>query len=212
MEFNNLKTIDFKKIFSVIKSNYDKDAGLFTVVLILIIFFGIKQFLIPALTTFTGNLAKVQAKQQELKTYLEKEQMLLSPESQQSVENLPIKVYKSPYSGMDAESASAEIIQELIRLIKETGKARINQIDFSSEKITDDNGAESNNYSVLTLNISMEAPYESIQNLLTNIYLMKYLVVIKKIECSSKDSFESLDTNLSLDIYVKTTDSPDDAG
>jgi hypothetical protein len=213
MDFNNLNKIDFKKIINVVKSNYDKDAGLFTIVLVLIIFFGIKQFVQPAIMQLGDNLTKVGQKQSELKTYEDREKMTSSMQSQKNKQALPINIYKAPYPGMDTESASVELVQEIIKIIKETGNNRINQIDFATQELKDDAGTNSSEYSILSLNLSIEGPYESIQSALNEIYLMNYLVVIKKINSSPLENFnyELLKTDMTLDLYIKLSDSPDSA-
>jgi len=205
MDFNNLKKFDFKKIVNLFKTNYDKDAGLFTVVLALIIFFGIKQFVHPALIQLSDNLTKVSQKKEELKGYEEREKFMLSGQAQKTRQNLPIKIYKAPYSGMDTESASVELVQEIIKIIKETGNNRIDQINFTTEELKDDAGTNSPEYGVLSLNLSMEGSFESLQNTLNEIYLMNYLVVIKKINSKPVDNYnyDFIKTDLILNLYIR---------
>lgn len=204
MNFDALKNIDFKKIINTVKTNYDKDAGLFTVVLVLIVFFGVRQFVQPALTQLADNFNKVNQKKQELIGYEQREKFMLSPESQQTKQNLPIKIYKAPYAGMDTESASVELVQEIIKIIKETGNNRINQVDFTTQPLTDSSGTNSSEYSILSLNLSIEGNYEALKNTLNEIYLMNYLVVIKKIDTSPQNNFDYdvLKTNLILELYI----------
>ena len=208
MDFNNLKNI--------VKNNYDKDAGLFTIVLLLIIFFGVKQAVMPAITTLSDNLTKVSQKKDELKQYQDREQYMNSNQSQKTKQNLPIKIYKAPYAGMDTESASVELVQEIIKIIKGAGNSRINQINFTTQELKDDSGTNSSDYSVLSLNLSVEGSYESLQKTLNEIYLMNYLVVIKKIKSEPIDNynFDSIKTDLILNLYIKLDDvaNPDDAG
>jgi len=136
-----------------------------------------------------------------------------TPQSQQTKQNLPIQIYKAPYPGMDAESASVELVQEIIKIIKETGNNRINQVDFTTQQLKDEAGTNSTDYSILSLNLSIEGPYESIQNMLNEIYLMNYLVVVKKINSTLLDNnnYDLIKTDLTLDLYLKLTDSPDAA-
>ena len=205
MDLNNLKKIDFKKTINLVKSNYDKDAGLFTVVFVLIVFFGIKQFVQPALTQLNDNMTKVSQKKEELKNYEDREKFMLSPESEKTKKNLPIKIYKAPYQGMDTESASVELVQEIIKIIKETGNSRINQVNFTTQELKDDAGTNSTDYSILSLNLSIEGPFEALQNMLNEIYLMNYLVVIKKIDSKPIDNYnyDFIKTDLILDLYIK---------
>jgi hypothetical protein len=205
MNLNDLKKFDFKKILNIVKNNYDKDAGLFTVVLCLIIFFGIKQFVQPALMQLGDNITKVSQKKEELKGFQEREKFMLSPQSQQIKQNLPIHVYKAPYPGMDTESASVELVQEILKIIKETGNNRINKIDFTTQELKDDAGTNTSEYGVLSLNLSMESSYESIKNMLNEIYLMNYLVVIKKIDSTPMENYnyDLIKTDLTLDLYIK---------
>lgn len=209
MNINDLKKIDFKKYINIVKNNYDKDAILFTLVFCLIVFFGIKQGIKPALTQLSGNMTKVSQKQAELKAYEDRAKFMLTPESQKAKQNLPIQIYAAPYSGMDTESASVELVQEIIKIIKETGNNRINQIDFTTQELKDDSGTNSSEYSILSLNLSLEGAYESIQNTLNEIYLMNYLVVIKKINSTPMDNlnYDLLKTALTLDLYIKLSGS-----
>ena len=125
MKINDLKKIDLKKITNFVKNNFDKDAGLYTLVFCLIIFFGVKQFVQPAVTAFNDNLTKVNQKNEELRKFQEQEKYMLSPQSKQTTQDLPINIYKAPYPGMDTESASVELVQEIIKIIKEIGRAHV---------------------------------------------------------------------------------------
>lgn len=208
---NNLKKFDYKRIINVVKNNYDKDAGLFTIVLVLIIFFGVRQFVQPALSKLSENITKLSQIKTELKQYQDKEMFMANTESQQAKQNLPVKVYNAPYPGMDTETASVELVQEIIKIIKETGNNRINNVDFTTKNLGDSSGANSSDYGVLSLNISLEGPFDAIQNALNEIFLMKYLVVIKKINSAPLDNFDYdiIKSDLTLDLYIKTGGSQD---
>jgi hypothetical protein len=203
MDLAQLKKIDSKKIIKVIKDNYDKDAAMFTVVFVLILFVGIKQAIIPAFENINKNLSRGNQKQEELKRY--SLTMLNAPtqKEQKRVEDLPVQVYQSPSAGLDTESASAELVQEIIRIIKQTGNTRVNQADFTAEDVKDESGASTASYGILSLNLSLEGSYESVQNMLNEIYLMNYLIVIKSVESQPTEDFHNIITNVVLKIYVK---------
>jgi len=206
MDLNKIKNIDYKKIINIFKNNYDKDAGLFTLVFFLILFFGIKQFVIPSINSLNENLTKVNQKKNELKEYKIKEQFEASPEAQKTKQNLPIKIYRAPYSDMDIESASVELVQEIINIIKNTGNNRIDKVDFSTAELKDNSGNNSSDFGILNLSLTIEGNFEELQKTLNEIYLMKYLVVIKKIDCTPIDTinYDTLKTDLILDLYVRT--------
>ena len=211
MNLNDLKKIDFEKIINIVKNNFDKDAGLYTLILCLILFFGIKQFVYPSIATFGDNLTKVNQKQEELKKFQAQEKYMVSPESKKTKHNLAINVYKAPYPGMDTETASVELVQEIIKIIKEAGNNRIDKIDFTTEKLNDAAGNNSPDYSLLSLNLSLEGSFESVQNMLNEIYLMNYLVVIDKItsKLPENNDYNLIKTDLTLKLYIKLNDTPD---
>lgn len=202
MSLKEFKKIDSRRILKLIKDNYDKDAALFTAVLFLIIFFGIRQGINPALVEFNKNMARVVQKQEEIKPYLGRLDVPSATQPQQN-QKLPINIYESPYPGMDTESACSELVQEIIQITKQTGNNRINQVDFTTQEVKDDSGTKSDNYGILSLNLSVEGPYASVQNMLNEIYLMNYLVVIKSINSTPTEDFQNLNTDLTLDLYVK---------
>lgn len=206
MNLNDLSNIDSKKIKAILhiaKTNYDKDAAIFTLVLCLIIGFGIKQFIIPTAASMQGNLKKFTAKNKELHQFIEREKFIASPKSKQTRKNLHIDIYRAPFRGMDAESASADFVEEIIKIIKRSGNNRINNINFSSAQIKDDKNKVAKGYALLTLNLSINGPYNAVQKMLNEIYLMKYLVAIKNIESSPSNNYDIVNTNLTLDIYIK---------
>lgn len=205
MNLNELKKLDFKKIINIVKTNYDKDAGLFTIVFFLIVFFGVKQFIMPALAQLSTNFANVNQKQQELQQYKEKEKYMAQPKTEQDINKLPVKIYQTPYPGMDTESASVELVEEIVRIIKQTGNGHINQVDFSTQEVKDSSGANSPDYGILRLNLTIEGSFESIKNMLNEIYLMNYLVVIKNITTTpvENSNFDTVTSVLTLDLYIK---------
>ena len=210
MNLNDFKKNYFNKLISFVKNNYDKDAGLFAVVLVLVIFFGIKQGVQPAITQLGDNIVKVGQKKDELKNYVDREKYMLTPNSQKNNQNLPVNIYKAPYSGMDTESASVDLVQQIIKIIKDTGNNRINQVDFTTQSLKDDAGTNSSDYSILSLNLSLEGPFDSIQSALNEIYLMNYLVVIKNVNSTllNNTNYELIKTDLTLDLYIKLNNSP----
>lgn len=202
---NDLKKIDFKKLVVIIKKNYDKDAALFTVVLFLIVFFGIRQFVLPAIATLNENFTKNSQKEQEVSLYKEHAKLNLAPKTEQNNQNLPVKIYQSPYPGMDIESASVELVEQIVKIIKETGNSKVNQIDFTTEDVKDDSGTASKQYGILRLNLSVFGTFKSIKDLFNEIYLMNYLVVIKKINIIPQvnSNSEYVNADLTLDLYIK---------
>jgi len=199
----NLKNFDFNQLKDFLKKNYDKDAFLYTVVLGLVLFFGIQQFAIPGVTTFSTNFSAYNLKQEELQNYIEKDKMY-SYQKPQLQKVLPIKIYETPYPGMDLESASVELVEEIIKIVKETGNNRINQVNFSTQDLTDKSGTSAGDYGVLSLTLSLDSSYKSIKDMFNEIYLMKYLVVIKNVEISSvKPDNNTVNALITLDLYIK---------
>lgn len=206
MDLNNNKNFDSKKILeivNIIKKNYDKDAAIFTLVLCLILFFGTRQFILPAVENLSGNVQKINQKKSELDAFINREKIMVFPQSNQVKRNLAVEIYKAPYEGMDAESASADLVQEIINIIKGTGNNRINQINFATSEVKDNNGNVASGYSILTLTLSIEGNYKAVKNMLNEIYLMKYLVAIRNIKSTPSDNFNIINTDLTLDIYLK---------
>ena len=203
----NINNIDFKKRMDFIKKYFDKDAALYAIVLLLILFFGIKQFLIADVSKLGTNFTTFSQKKQELDQYIERDKVAQQVKPKNFEQKLPINIYVSPYPGMDIESASVEFVEEIIQIIKKTGNQRINQVDFSTLDLTDNSGTSSDSYGILRLNLAIEGTYKSIRDLLNEIYLMKYLVRIKSVEILplQGSNNETTEGKLTLDLYIKKT-------
>ena len=205
MNLNDIKNIDTKKIkyfLTIVGKNYDKDAIIFTIVFFLITFFGIKQFIIPSYTEVNENVARMNQKKQELDVFVKQEKYASIPKSKQKKQRFDVEIYQAPFAGMDAESAAAGLVEEIIRMIKKTGNNRINYVNFATSTLDKENDSSSKDYSVLTLSMSIEGSYQSIQSMLNEIYFMKHLVSIKNIESRPLSNPNIINTDLVLDVYV----------
>ncbi len=205
MNIANLKNIDFKKLTEFLKKNYDKDAGLYTGVLLIIIFFGIQQFVMPSFTKLGTNFSNYNQKKVELQQYIEKDKAMGQPKTEHKQQKLPINIYKSPYPDMDLESASVELVEKVIKIIRQTGNAKINQVNFSTQELTDTSGTNAEEYGILRLTLSIEGTYKSIKDMFNEIFLMNYLIVIKNINIEPKENSnnEFINAVITLDLYIK---------
>ena len=85
------------------------------------------------------------------------------------------------------------------------GENRILNIDYEEKPLVDNAGIDSKIYSALSLKIELESTYESIQYILNEIYLMKYLVKIQNISLHPIEGSENeeVKADIILDLFIK---------
>jgi len=120
---------------------------------------------------------------------------------------IPVKIFETPYKGMELENASAGFVNKIIQVIKKNGLNKILSLEFEKKPLTDRSGIESKEHSVLQLKIEMESSYDVIQSIINDIYLMDYLVKINTISLSSmkKYNYQKVKAFFILDLFVETS-------
>lgn len=176
------------------KKLIDKNTVYYFVVLILLVGFGVYQFIMPQVDIF--NNKKIQL------TDLENAVNALNMQAQpvapvQHNQDIPVTIFVSPYPGLDVESASVGLVEQLIQMIKGNNN-KITEVAFSPKQ---EFGTDA-----LSIDMSLIGNYTSVQNLLRQIYMWKYLSSIKTIAIKTEpDNPESLTVKLIIDLYVKKT-------
>jgi len=187
-------------------SQFDRNAGIFLALLLIILYFCIVKLIMPGFTNLISNskdfMNKKEAainmqKKLEFQQQLQRKKILTK-------EELPIEIYKTPYKDMELENAAAEFVNEIISIVKKNGPTKILTINFEKNPLKDNMGIESKNHSVLSLQLEMESSYDTIQNILNEIYLMNYLIKIKTVSLTSlqKYNYKKMQTYIILDLFI----------
>lgn len=206
----NLNKIDKNKIkdfFIKIKNQYDRDAVIYTIVLLGVLGYGGYKFILPAISELPNNFQELSEKNKATKAL--EVQLALSKKPKQVAEEvkIPIKIYESPYKDAELESAATNLVNQIISIIKSSGDNTVENFQFVKKELTDKSGLKSDQYFVLSLQIQMKTNYESLQNILNEIFLMEYLVKIQNISLGTtmESDFSSVTAFVVLDIYIKTS-------
>ncbi len=197
-----------KEKFNEIKSQYDKDAILYTVLLFGIIGFGLVKFIFPAFSEIGGNLNEI-SNQHKTATEIEKKiktAQLMQQKEEKPIE-LPVKIYESGYREVELESAATGLVNSIISIIKDNGDNKVASFEFEKRDMTDVSGLKSPNHSVLRLKIQMQSSYENIQNIINEIYLMEYLVKIQNVSLTVEpdSDYKRVSAYMILDLFIKTS-------
>lgn len=176
------------------KKLINKNVLLVFISFILITGYGLFSFILPLIGKINEKKSEIVKTQAEVQT-LKNKIVQTSPSVDSSKElNLPVSVYESPYKGMDVENASVDLVDGLIQVLKVT-KNKVSEISFTSSSV--------GNAGVLSLNMSLNGNYISLQNFLQKVFTWKYLAGIKNIEIEQQGNPENLSAKLTLDLYVK---------
>ena len=201
------KKIDTAKLKEILKktiSQFDRNAILFSVLLLCVLIFGLPKFAFSNISKVINNTNKFFQKK-EITENMQKK--LVFKQQQTSVKQLDIsiKIYKTPYKGIKLETAAADLVNKIIFLIRNNGENRILNIDYEEKPLVDNAGIDSKIYSALSLKIEIESTYESIQYILNEIYLMDYLIKIKKISLTPTEESgnEAVEADIILDLFIK---------
>ncbi len=204
-KFNSKK---LKEKFREIKSQLDKDAVIYLILLVALILYGLTKFVFPAFSELAKNIDEYSNTKDLSKAMENRLNVKRNSENKQEIkvpDKLPVKIYKAPYKEMELENAAAIMINKIINIIKNNGTNKIVSLELKKQDLKDSYGVLSKNHSVLSLQVELETSYEIIQTVLNEIYLMDYLVKINKISLNSmkKYNYKRVQAFLVIDIFVK---------
>lgn len=201
------KVPEIKEKLLKLKSEYDKDAIIYTVLLLGIIAYGVPRFLFPAFSELNYNLNEYSTQKKAALIMEQKFKALTEAKNAEKKIPLPIKIFEPEYKDIDLETAASPLQDKIISIIKENGNNTVESFEFEQKDLTDKSGQKASHHAVLSIKIRMKTTYENIQNILNEIYLMNYLVKIKNLSLEADPELEadSVMANMVLELYVKTS-------
>lgn len=205
-----LDKVQLMEIFNKVKAQYDKDAIIYTGLLIAMIAYCVPKFVLPPLEEFDKNLEKLKEKKAAailMEKKIEAATKRIELEMQSKNVEIPIKIYESQYKDVELENAATGLVNRIISLVKENGDNKVDSFDFEKKELIDDSGLKSKDHSLLRLRIKMETTYENVQNIINEIYLLEYLVGIDNIslEVNPESNYKRVTTYLVLDLFIKAS-------
>lgn len=176
------------------KKLIDKNTVYYFVVLILLVGFGVYQFIMPQVDIFNNKKTQL-TDLENVVNALNMQAQPVAPARQN--QDIPVTIFVSPYPGLDVESASVGLVEQLVQMIKGNNN-KITEVAFTTKQ---EFGTDA-----LSIDMSLVGNYTSVQNLLRQVYMWKYLSSIKTIAIKTEpDNPESLTVKLIIDLYVKKT-------
>ncbi|MFA6989555.1 MAG: hypothetical protein WC197_05755 [Candidatus Gastranaerophilaceae bacterium] len=147
------------------------------------------------------NQSKIQMKEFEYQKQQKDQQASLI--QQQSIKT-PVSVFKSIYSDMTIENSSVELIDQIVKMMQETGN-NITEISYTTDTIDPVAKAKlPENFHVLTLNLMIDSTYMSLENFFRKMYSWKYLYNINILKLkSSENNKRKLDCNMEIWLYIE---------
>ena len=171
----------------------------------------------PQINTMNTTNNKIEQINSDLnKKKIEKQSMIAQQNSKAvSMKSMPAIIYKSPYSGMSAESASIGLVDGLVQMIKSSG---LRIIEISNQSAKDSSTAShaasqstqqnsnDKSYGSLNLTFSLRGTFQSVRSLLEKIYTWQYLVAIKEIDVDPEQGNpDNLSIKITVILYVQNT-------
>lgn len=193
-----------------LKSQFDKDALIYLMLLTGIVFYGFSKFVTPGLSELGDNLKKYSKAKESIEIMQKKiafKKMIEQKQNKKKPAKLPVRIYKTPYEGMELESASAGLVNKIISIIKDSANSKILSLEYKKKELKDKTGISSKKHSLLSLQIELETSYEAIQNILNELYLMNYLVKVNTVSLSSmkKYNYKRVQAFLVIDLFIDTS-------
>jgi len=177
--------------------NSRKNLIYYSIAIIMVLGTGLFKFVLPEV----DSIIKQKKSITELETKIAEYQSQIKPDvpepPKQIERNLPVKIYDPPYKGLDPENAGVDLVNQFVEKVKNTNN-RIAEISFAAK--TDDPNVPA---SILTLNVTLNGSYMSLQSLVQNIFLWKYLAAIKTISLTPDTTDpNSLVIKFTVDLYL----------
>lgn len=175
-----------------------KDTVCLGITLILIMIFGLIRFVVPEINKMKGYKQEISANKEKIANLqFQLRPVQVEAPRQTSARQLPVSLYTSPYPGLDIETASVDLVDEFIGMIRDT-QNRIVEISFNAKPA--DPSMPTN---TLSLNMSLNCSYVTLQNLLQKVYTWKYLAAIKDISITPEQGNPSnLSAKLTIDLFI----------
>ncbi len=187
------------------KNLITKDIALYFIILVFLLFFGISKIMPKAqdLIKSSTNIKKMKPKIEQLKEKKSKEEIAIQKANSRVDAQIPVELYTPPNKGLSAESASVELIDKIIWMIKET-KNRVTEVAYEPSSLVDEGNPNLLNYYSIKLNFKLRGTYLTLQSLLQKIHTWDYLTEINKISIiPEEENKNNLIIDLDLELFVK---------
>jgi hypothetical protein len=201
-----------------------KDIKIYIVVIVIILGYGFGRLIPPLVTAITEKQTQIKDTSNQVIELEKKKAGLTIPKTVETVKvDLPIKIFKSAYNGTDVESAGMELVYQLLKIVGSTGN-KITEIAMvpgaaatapapaaavsgessgSSIPAPAPPPAASTSFSTLTVNMTIDCSYISMQNLLQKVSTWNYLAEVKILDLKPKlGNPNQLESIISIDLYI----------
>jgi hypothetical protein len=189
------------------KDLINKDIILYFLVGLLILVYGLS-LVIPEFTKIGNtisqiNQSEIKTKELEIKKQ-QKDQQLTIQQLQQQNLKAPVRVFKSIYPDMTIENSSVELVDKIVKMMQET-ENNITEISYTTDTIDPAIKAKlPTNFHVLSLKLTLDSSYLSLQNFFKKMYAWEYLYNINTLTLKpSAESKGKLTGNMDLWLYIE---------
>lgn len=199
---------ELKEKFDKIIAQYDRDAIIYTVLLIALVGYGLFRFIFPGFSDIGKNISALNIHKENTKMMEQKIKALSQrKEKQEKKVEIPVKIFESQIKDVELENAATGLVNRVVEIIKENGNNQVEQFEFTRSDLVDSSGLKSKNHSLLRLHIQMESTYENVQSILNDIYLLEYLVKVNKVSMvvNPESNYKQVTAFIILDLFVKTS-------
>lgn len=190
---------------SILKNLIDLKTGMLFVFLLFILFYGYGK-VSPEFSRLMENNKQVADLKIQVEDLKKQQESAVAEEQRRQTEMAQQKadanIYKSPYNGVNLETASVNLVDELLQKLEKTGN-NVVEISYNSAPPSTTQTPTVGMPSELTLNISLNSSYEAFRGFLREIVLWQYLTAIKEINIDPVDeSANRLAISFSIVLYV----------
>ena len=118
-------------------------------------------------------------------------------------DKVPVKIYKSPNPGLPIESASIDLVTDVVNLLDKTGN-NIMDISYQVDPLSDlDRISIPSTVSIVQLVIKLNGTYTSFQDFVFELYGSENLTTLKAIQVTPlKENKNKLEINMVLWLYI----------
>jgi hypothetical protein len=193
------------------KELINKNIISYFIALVIMVGFGYFKFVIPKIKTVIVNSVEINSLNSQIADLKAKTSM---NQINASLDDLSVKIYKSPYQNLAIENASVDLVDTLIEKIKKTGNKVLeisfknqdqgNNLTFLNPSALLPNQQNTNNMpKSITVSLTLNANYLSLKKLFTEISNWEYLAGIKYLSVhKSQDATDLLEAKLDVDLYI----------
>ncbi len=168
------------------------------IALIVLTGFGTFKFLLPHLKTVIRNTAEIHSLNSQISELKAK---TTANQINGSMDDLPVKIYKSPYQNLSLENTSVDLVNDLINKVKESGN-KVLEISFET---TDQSNIQNikDAPKVLTVKLTLNSNYLSLKKFFALINEWEYLSGVKYLNLTrSQENSRILQAKLDIDLYI----------